>query len=157
MILRQLRANAANLLQGLGPDRIVATYTEGSPMMVVARLEGAVQAGFRPETGPGGPTLSSINIAKAGGGHIANTGVEKGPQHLLQIARFWLVIGIQLANKIVGLVANGIVEIGQITLLTAGAPGPAGAMVIGLSLPTGHSHPLLLAPGQGFWRGGFIR
>jgi hypothetical protein len=94
MILRQLRANAANLLQGIGPDRIVATYTEGGPMMVIARLEGAVQGGFRPETSSGGPTLNSINIAKAGGSYIANTGVEKGPQHLLQIARFWLVIGI---------------------------------------------------------------
>ena len=78
MILRQLRSNAANLLQGLSPDRVVAANTEGRPVVVVARLKRAVQGGFRPETGTGGPANLRINITQARGGDVANSGVNKG-------------------------------------------------------------------------------
>ena len=142
MVLGQLRAETADLLQGGSAHGIVRTDAERRQTAVVPGLERAMHARLGVEPAARRPALGGVAVADARCRDVADLGIGERPQHVEQIAGLRHVVGVELHDKVVTGIAVVIIEVGEIAFLAARTPRPAGPVIVGTALAGRQQHAM---------------
>ncbi len=148
MILGQFRSESADFLQRCRAHRIMGTDADRGEPAIVTGLQRAMHAGFHIKASARRPAFTRIAITNARCRNITDRRIGEGPQYVEEIARLRHMVGIELRDEIIALIAIMVVEEGQIAFLAPGAAGPALPMIVGTRLARRHEHAMLTAPGE---------